>query len=177
NGRELAVVLTQSGSSQIYLVNTDGSDLRQLSRGGEINTEPAFSPDGRFIYFTSDRGGSPQIYRMNSNGSNTERVTFQGGYNSSAKLSPDGKNMTFITRDGGYRAAIMDLSSRQVLTLTDTGSDDSPSFAPNGQMILYETKAGGRGVLSAVSSDGRVKQRLRAQAGDVRQPAWGPVLR
>ncbi|AZN37402.1 Tol-Pal system beta propeller repeat protein TolB [Iodobacter ciconiae] len=177
NGRELAVVLTQSGSSQIYLVNTDGSDLRQLSRGGEINTEPAFSPDGRSIYFTSDRGGSPQIYRMNSNGSNIERVTFQGGYNSSAKLSPDGKSMTFITRDGGYRAAIMDLSSRQVLTLTNTSSDDSPSFAPNGQMVLYETKAGGRGVLAAVSSDGRVKQRLRAQAGDVRQPAWGPVLR
>jgi TolB protein len=177
NGRELAVVLTQSGSSQIYLVNTDGSNLRQLSRGGEINTEPAFSPDGRFIYFTSDRGGSPQIYRMSSNGSNTERVSFQGSYNSSAKLSPDGKNLTFITRDGGYRVAIMDLSTRQVQTLTDSGSDDSPSFAPNGQMILYEAKIGGRGVLAAVSSDGRVKQRLRAQAGDVRQPAWGPTLR
>lgn len=177
NGRELAVVLTQTGSSQIYLVNSDGSDLRQISRGGEINTEPAFSPDGRFIYFTSDRGGSPQIYRMTTSGGNTERVTFQGSYNSSAKLSPDGKNMTFISRDGGFRVAIMELATRQVQLLTDTGSDDSPSFSPNGQMILYEAKAGGRGVLAAVSSDGRVKQRLRAQAGDVRQPAWGPLLR
>lgn len=173
DGRQLAVVLTKDGGSHIYLVNTDGSDLKRLTTSGDINTEPVFGPDGR-IYFTSDRGGSPQIYRMNREGGNVERVTFGGAYNAGAKFSPDGKSMTFITRDGGYRVAVMDLANRQVMTLTDSGLDDSPTFAPNSQMILYET--GARGSLAVVSVDGRVKQRLKSQNGDVRQPAWGPML-
>jgi TolB protein len=68
----------------------------------------------------------------------------------------------------------MDLASRQVQVLTDTAKDESPSFAPNGRMILFATEVGGRGVLAAVSVDGRVKQRLSVQAADVREPAWGP---
>jgi TolB protein len=68
----------------------------------------------------------------------------------------------------------MDLASRQVQILTDSYKDESPSFAPNGRMILFATELGGRGVLSAVSVDGRIKQRLSVTAGDVREPAWAP---
>jgi TolB protein len=68
----------------------------------------------------------------------------------------------------------MDLATRQAQVLTEGNRDESPSFAPNGKMILYATEAGGRGVLAATSSDGRVKQRLSMQAADVREPAWGP---
>ena len=70
--------------------------------------------------------------------------------------------------------AVMDLASKQVQILTDSHKDESPSFAPNGRMILIATEMGGRGVLSAVSIDGRIKQRLSISAGDVREPAWGP---
>ena len=85
--------------------------------------------------------------------------------------------MTFITRNGGYRVAIMDLASKQAMMLTDGGDDDSPSFSPNGRMILYETLQGGRRTLAVVSSDGRVKQRIKTMSGEVRQPAWGPLLK
>jgi TolB protein len=71
----------------------------------------------------------------------------------------------------------MDLASRQVQVLTDSTKDESPSFAPNGRTILIATETGGRGVLSAVSADGRIKQRLTIAAGDVREPAWGPFLK
>jgi TolB protein len=71
----------------------------------------------------------------------------------------------------------MDLATRQTQILTDSDKDESPSFAPNGRMILYASEIGGRGVLAAVSSDGRVKQKLSVQAGDVREPAWGPFLK
>ena len=177
DGRQLAVVLTKDYGSQIYLVNVDGSNPRRLTQTGEINTEPSFTPDGRNIIFTSDRGGSPQIYRMSVSGGDVVRLTNSGPYNASAKLSPDGRSMTYITRSNGYRVAIMDLASRQSMVLTDTNADDSPSFAPNSQMILYETDVGRRGQLAIVSADGRVKQRLKAQGGEVRQPAWGPMLR
>jgi TolB protein len=177
-GDQMAVVLTLSGNSQIYLVNTDGSGTpRRISNSNSIDTEPVFSHDGSTIYFTSDRGGSPQIYRMPSTGGNAQRVTFDGSYNVSPRLSADGKTLVYVARnDGRYQIAIFDLATRQIQNLTDGSRDESPSIAPNSKMILYATDAGGRGVLSAVSSDGRVKQRLSIQAADVREPAWGPFV-
>ena len=178
DGGRLAVVLSKDGGSQIFTVNADGSGVQRISPGGGINTEPFFSPDGASLYFTSDRGGSPQIYRSSVSGGDVQRVTFEGSYNVSPRISPDGKNMAFITRrDGGFRLAVMDLASRQVQVLTDSHKDESPSFAPNGRMILIATEQGGRGVLSAVSVDGRIKQRLTISAGDVREPAWGPFIK
>ena len=178
DGRKLAVVLTKDGGSQLFTLNADGSGVARLTSSGSIDTEPQFSPDGQFIYFTSDRGGSPQIYRVPTSGGAAQRVTFEGTYNVTPRLSPDGKAMAFITRgNGGFRLAVMDLASKQVQVLTDSFKDESPTFAPNGRMILIATEIGGRGVLSAVSIDGRIKQRLSVAAGDVREPAWAPYQR
>lgn len=177
DGRRLAIVLTKDGNSQIYAVNADGSGLQRLTSSSGIDTEPRFSPDGGSIYFTSDRGGSPQIYRMSAGGGDAQRVTFEGSYNVSPRLSPDGKNLAFISRrDGHFQLAVMDLASKQVQILSDSRKDESPTFAPNGRMILFATDIGGRGVLSAVSIDGRIKQRLSVASGDVREPAWGPFF-
>jgi TolB protein len=177
DGTRLAVALSRDGGSQLYMISADGSGLRRLTNSSGIDTEPVFSPDGQSIYFTSDRGGSPQIYRMSANGGDAQRVTFEGTYNVSPRISRDGKSLAFITRNGGrFQVALLDLATRQQLILTDSDKDESPSFAPNGRMILLATVTGGRGVLSAVSSDGRVKQRLTMAAGDVREPAWGPFI-
>lgn len=175
DGRRLAIVLTKDGSSQIYGINVDGSGLQRLSQSSGVDTEPRYSADGAFIYFTSDRGGSPQIYRMSAQGGEAQRITFEGGYNVTPRPSPDGKSLAFITRrEGQFQLAVMDLASRQVMLLTDSRKDESPSFAPNGRMILIATEIGGRGVLSSVSIDGKIRQRLSNFAGDVREPAWGP---
>ncbi|MCZ7566745.1 MAG: Tol-Pal system beta propeller repeat protein TolB [Burkholderiales bacterium] len=177
DGRSLAVVLSREGGSQLFLMNADGSGARRLLSSSAIDTEPFYAPDGQSIYFTSDRGGSPQIYRVAAAGGPVERLTFDGSYNVTPRPSPDGKYLAFVRRDGGrFQVSVMDLASRQVRALTDTGRDESPSFAPNGRMILYATQVSSRGVLAAVSSDGGVKQRLSVPAGDVREPAWGPFL-
>ena len=177
DGSKLVVVLSREGGSQLFLINPDGSGLRRLASSPGIDTEPVFSPDGQTIYFTSDRGGSPQIYRMPAGGGEAQRVTFEGSYNVSPRISPDGRSLAYIARNGGkFQAALLDLATRQVQILTDSDRDESPSFAPSGRMILLATVNGGRGVLSAVSSDGRVKQRLSVTAGDVREPAWGPFI-
>jgi len=178
DGRRLAVVLTKDGLSQIYLLNADGSNPVRLTSSPSIDTEPFFSPDGQHVLFTSDRGGSPQIYRVSVAGGQPERLTFDGSYNVSPRYSPDGKSFTFIQRNGGqFNVAVQDSASRQATIVTDTGLDESPSFAPNGKLILYATEVRGRGVLAAVSSDGRVKQRLSTPQGDVREPAWGPFMK
>ncbi len=178
DGKQLAIVLTRDGGSQIYMINADGSGLKRLSYSSGIDTEPSFSPDGAWIIYTSDRGGSPQIYRMNTSGNSVQRLTFEGNYNVSPRFSPDGKSFTFIQRvSGSFHVALQDLATGQVQVLTDTRMDESPSFAPNGKMLLYATEISGRGILAAVSSDGRVKQRLSTQSGDVREPEWGPLLK
>jgi TolB protein len=133
-----------------------------------------FSPDGQWLYFTSDRGGTPQIYRIPLAGGQAQRITYEGGYNVSPAISPDGRLMAFIhRRDGRFHVAVMDLATRQMQVLTDTSFDESPSFAPNGKSILYATLIQGRGVLATVSTDGRIRQRL-SQTGDLREPAWAP---
>ena len=176
DGSYLALALTRDGDSQIYRINPDGSGLQRLTRSAGIDTEPFFSPDGQWLYFTSDRGGSPQIYRMPVAGGDAQRITFEGGYNVSPRVSPDGQSLAYISRNGGrFQATLLDLATRQIQVLTESDLDESPTFAPNGRQILLATIVGGRGVLTAVSADGRVKQRLTVSAGDVREPAWGPL--
>lgn len=179
DGRRLAVVLTKDGGSQIYLINADGSGQpTRLTVSSAIDTEPNFSPDGQSIIFTSDRGGGPQIYRIPVSGGQPQRLTFEGSYNVSPRHSPDGRSFTFIQRNGGrFNVAVQDFATRQVQVLTENGIDESPTFAPNGRMVLYASVVKGRGILSAVSSDGRVRQRFTEGGGDVREPAWGPLVR
>jgi len=178
DGRRLAVTLSKDGGSQLFLIPADGGPATRLTTTSAIDTEPNFSPDGRWIIFTSDRGGGPQIYRMPASGGQAQRITYEGSYNVSARHSPDGKSFTFIQRQGSrFSVAVQDFASQQVQLLTDGGIDESPSFAPNGRMILHASEVRGRGILAAVSSDGRVKQRFTESAGDVREPAWGPLIK
>ncbi len=178
DGKSLAVVLTRDGLSQIYAINADGSNVRRLTRSAGIDTEPVFSSDGKFIYFTSDRGGGPQIYRMNPDGSNVARVTFSGDYNVSPRVSPDGRLLAYVGRRGGrVQVHTLDMVTNQEQALTDTQLDESPSFAPNGRMLLYATDIGRRGILASVSVDARVRVRLSGPSGDVREPTWGPFIK
>lgn len=178
DGKHLAVVLSRDGSPQIYLIRSDGTDLRRITFSGAIDTEPSFSPDGKDILFTSDRGGSPQIYRMPVEGRTAERLTFEGGNNFSPRYSPDGKSFVFAHQiSGRFHVAIQDFQARQMQLLTEGGWEKRPSFSPNGRLVLFATEAQGRGILAIVSSDGRVKQRLSSQAGDIREPTWGPFLK
>lgn len=178
DGKRLAVALSRDGNTQVYLVNADGSGLRRLTNSPGIETEPQFSPDGKFIYFTSDRSGGPQIYRMTIDGTEPQRMTFNGSYNISPRVSPDGRTLAYVSRrDGRFQLHALDLASGQELRLSEGPNDESPSFAPNGRYLMYATESARRGTLAAVSSDGRVRYRLTTQAGDVREPTWGPFMR
>lgn len=178
DGRSLALTLSRDGNAEIYVMQLDTRVLRRLTSDPAIDTEAAWSPDGRDIVFTSDRAGTPQIYRMSASGGPAERLTFEGDYNARASYAADGKSITFISRSrGGFRVAVLQLDNRTAQVLTETSLDESPSFAPNGRMIIYATEVRGRGVLASVSADGRVRQLFKLEEGDVREPAWSPYNR
>ncbi len=175
DGKRLALTLSRDGNLEIYTLDLLSKRLKRLTRSTGIDTEPAWSADGKTIVFVSDRSGKPQVYRMSAEGGRAERLTFQGKYNARPSFSPDGKKITMVHGNAeGFHIAIMDLESGVLDVLTDGSLDESPTFAPNGSMILYATAAKRRGILSAVSTDGKVKQRLVLQQGDVREPAWAP---
>jgi len=175
DGRRLALTLSKDGNPDIFVVDVGGGGLTPLTRNSAIDTEPTWSPDGRWVYFTSDRAGGPQIYRVAASGGEAERITYEGSYNARPTVSPDGELLGMVTRVGGnFRIGVMDLKARSVRVLTDGSLDESPSFAPNGSMIIYAAKVNGKGELAAVSVDGRIRQRLAMQVGDVREPIWSP---
>ena len=179
DGQTLALTLSRDTGSQLYLVDRNGGNVRRITNSSSIDTEPTFSPDGRSIYFVSDRGGSPQVYRIPSVGGNAERITFGGSYNISPTISPDGRTLAFISRIGGaFRLHKLDLagSGAQPVALTESSDDESPSFAPNGRLIIYASKGQGRDVLMTTTLDGKIKARLVSTA-DVREPVWGPFGR
>ena len=155
--------------------------LKRITYNDAIDTEPNWSPDGKKIAFTSDRSGSPQIYEISIGKNKTKRLSFEGIYNARARYSPDGKFITLVHSTGGsYHIAILDLynSNSYINVLTKGPLDESPSFAPNGSMIIYATTGRRGGQLAAISVDGRIKQRLCVDyQGDVREPAWGPFLK
>jgi len=178
DGRRLVVTLSKEGGSQLFLINADGSGLTRLVTSPGIDTEANFSPDGQSILFASDRGGTPQIYRFTLLSRAIERLTFDGSYNVSPRAMPDGRGFVFVRREGGrFMIATHDYATRQEQVLTQGPLDESPSVAPNSKLVIYAAQQGGRGILAAVSSDGRVKTRLVSPAADVREPAWGPLPR
>jgi TolB protein len=177
DGKKLALTLsTRDGNLDIYTLDLASQALTRLTDDPGIDTEPQWTKDGS-LYFTSDRAGGPQIYRVGTQpGDKARRVTFQGVYNARPRLSPDESQLAFVTQeDGAYRIATLDLRGRGDLQVLTKGRFDvSPSYAPNGAVIIYASRDRGRGVLAMVSADGRVQERLVSSEGEVQEPAWSP---
>jgi TolB protein len=177
DGRRLAMTLSKDGNSEIYVLDLMSRELMRVTDHFAIDTEPAWSPDGQSLIFTSNRGGSPQIYRMPATGGPAARISVEGDYNARASYAQDGRSVVMVTRiNGAFRIGVLD-TERGVTRLLSNGSlDESPSFAPNGSMVIYATLHGGRGVLAAASVTGGGNQRLSQDTGQVREPAWSPFI-
>ena len=177
DGGRLAITLSKDGNPEIYVLRLADNSLQRITRHRAIDTEPNWSPDGGKLVFTSDRGGTPQIYEVDLQGGAPRRLTFDGSYFARPRYSPDGAGITVVYGSNNtYRIAYLDVASGSMSILTNGRLDESPSFSPNGSMIIYATNGPGGPELAAVSADGEVRQRLAWQDGEVREPAWGPFL-
>ncbi len=179
DGRKLVVTLGGvNGNPDIYILDVTSRQTRRLTTHRAIDTEGTWSPDGHHIYFTSDRSGGPQVYRISVDGGTPERISFEGSYNARPRLSPDGKKLAMVHNDrGNFRIAVMNIENKDLLVLSSGQQDESPSFAPNSDALIYATRQRGDGVLETVSADGLIRQQMALGQGDVREPVWSPFPR
>jgi TolB protein len=176
DGKSIAMTLSKDGNPDIYVLQLQNKSLRRITKHWAIDTEPSWMPDSRSLVFTSSRSGKPQLYSIRLEpAARPSRLTFEGNYNANATVSQDGKSIAFVHGKGNvFKIASLQLETRYMNVLTDGPLDESPEFAPNGSMIIYARQDKGKAVLAAVSADGRHKQKLVLEEGDVREPAWAP---
>ncbi|EPL7760995.1 Tol-Pal system beta propeller repeat protein TolB [Acinetobacter baumannii] len=176
DGKSMLFTASMNGNPEIYQMDLSTRQVKRMTNDSGIDTEARYTPDGKAFIFTSDRGGSPQIYRYDFGNGSVKRLTFKGSFNARGTLSADGKKIALVHRPSGsnYKVAIQDINTGIVNILTPTSLDESPSFSPNGQMVVYATREENRGLLSIMSTDGRFRMNLPSEQGEVREPAWAP---
>lgn len=176
DGQSMLFTASMNGNPEIYQMDLSTRQVKRMTNDSAIDTEARYTPDGKSFIFTSDRGGSAQIYRYTFADGSVKRLTFKGSFNARGTLSADGKKIALVHRPSGssYKVAIQDINTGITNILTPTSLDESPSFSPNGQMVVYATREGSRGLLSIMSTDGRFRMNLPSEQGEVREPAWAP---
>ncbi|BBP43742.1 Tol-Pal system beta propeller repeat protein TolB [Thiosulfativibrio zosterae] len=174
DGKQMAITLSKDGSADIYIMDLKTKNLRRLTTNWAIETEAVWSSNGRSLFYNSDRRGQPQIFQVFLDTGEERRVSFEGNYNANPEISPDGRYLAMVHGSGGFHIGVLDLYTNDFSIITKTFLDESPSFSPNGEMILYAMNRGGVGRLASVSVDGRITQIISSTSGQVREPAWGP---
>lgn len=176
DGKKLALTLSKDGSADIYIMDMQTKKLRRMTKNWAIETEAVWSANGRSLFYNSDRRGKPQIFQVFLDTGEERRVTFEGRYNANPEISPDGRYISMVHSADGFHIGVLDLYTNDFTVITQTFLDESPSFSPNGEMILYAMNRNGKGSLASVSVDGRITQYISVKSGEVREPAWGPFV-
>jgi TolB protein len=174
DGTRVAFTSTRDGNSEIYVTNRDGSNVRRLTNNPAIDSTPTWAPTGTQIAFTSDRSGSPQIYLIAADGLGAVQRLTSESYADRPTWSPAPYNeIAFASRNGpGFDIKIIDVATRAVKQLTfGEGSNESPSYAPNGRHIAFMSTRAGKAQIFTITRDGRnLKQVTRT--GNNYQPDW-----
>ena len=180
DGKYLSLTLYQDGNAEIYILRLRDRTITRMTNQFAIDTESSWSPKGNKILFTSGRSGSPQIYELDLRKLNpkAKRISFEGTYNAKASYLPNEEGVIFVHRsnDGLFHIALKYKRENFIRVLTEAKMDESPSVAPNGNMVIYGIKENDLSMLAGFSLSG-AKFKLPASDGEVREPAWSNFLR
>ncbi len=128
-------------NTDIFIAARDGSNARPLVPNSTLDYNATFSPDGKWIIFTSHRAGYADIYRVHPDGSQLERLTDDPAFDDQGTLSPDGKFLAFVSsRSGQADIWVLDLTTNKLRNITnDPAGDFRPSWSPDQQWIAFSS--------------------------------------
>ncbi|MEI7706505.1 MAG: DPP IV N-terminal domain-containing protein [Deltaproteobacteria bacterium] len=178
DGKRIAFTASVDGNSDVYVASADGSGIRRLTSDPGVDTSPTWSPDGKRIAFVSNRSGNPNIYVMDADGSNQKRLTFKGSYNQTPRWSPRGDQIAFTARDErkAFDVFLVSPDGGRVTRVTqDQGrTNEEPSWAPNGRLLVLSSDRGGKRQLVVANPAGDRQRALPSDGASPAAAAWGP---
>ncbi|MFC1574262.1 DUF5050 domain-containing protein, partial [Candidatus Latescibacterota bacterium] len=171
----IAFVSTRDGNYEIYVMNSDGTNLTRLTNNPSDDLAPSWSPDGSKITFSSKRDGNYEIYIMNADGTNQTRLTNNSVFDEDPSWSPDGSKITFSSkRDGSEEIFIMDADGSNQISLTNSAYDNYPSWSPDSAKIIFDSDKDGNKEIYFMNNDGSNQTRLTNNSAIDRNPYWSP---
>jgi TolB protein len=179
DGARIAFSSSRTGDPEIWVADANGGNLRRLTNFRGPDVSPTWNPrTNAQLAWVSGRTGLPQIYTMDLDGSNVQRIT-DGGYAVSPSWAPNGQLLAFSWNrkygpgdPGGVDIHVIDLASKNYLQLThESGSNDFPSWAPDGRHIVFERTIGGHSQIWSMLADG-TEQRELTRSGNNFMPNW-----
>jgi len=173
DGKSIAATLSWTGNSDIHIYHIETGKWTQFTHYRGIDTTPTWSPDGKWIAFASNRSGSPQIYKKAVAGGKAERISIKANYNTSPVWSPKGDRIAFITKKNWqYALATARMDGSGLRYLATGQAIESPSWSPNGQMLLYSAEDHGVRRIYRVPSWGGRPEVITSSRQDASDPAW-----
>ncbi len=183
DGKSILYTSEVDGNYEIYVMNADGTDARNLTNNPADDTDGVFSPDGSKIAFISTRDSHPEsglyvseIYLMDADGEHQQRLTNLGFRSNGITWSPDGQRIVFqsgMDVTGGLYS--VDVASGQVTRLTSNIFDGDPAFSPDGSHIAFDSYRNGDTDLFIVDSNGKNERQITKTPGGYNTtPQWSP---
>ena len=193
---QIAFVSHRDGNAEIYLMDVNGGNQRNLTNNRHNDFQPAWSPDGKRIVFVSNRDGHfignrpvSEVYVMDANGKNQQRLTNNPNDDLSPSWSPDSKRITFVSRrvDGDKHRHreiyVMDANGKNQQRLTNNPNDDlNPSWSPDGKRIVFSSVRDGHFIgkvritdeVYVMDTDGKNQQRITENRKNDWDLVWSP---
>lgn len=173
---KIAFVLKRGQASDIYTINFDGTDLARITKHQSITLSPRWSPDGKYISFTSYKDGNPDLYIKAMNVATAEKITSFEGLNLAGSWSRDGRKLLLtLSKDGNENLYMMDIDNRKLKRLTNNFAIDvSPAWSPDNKKIAFVSNRSGSPQIYIMDADGNNIRRLTYDGNYNTSPSWSP---
>ncbi len=172
---KIAFVSDRTGNREVFIMDYNGENERQMTKLKSTTLFPAVSPDRKMIAFTSYRDNNPDLF-IYFLGKGIKRIYHAEGIGSTPDFSPDGKLMVFsASQKGNTDIFLYKIESGETVRLTKSGAiDTSPRFSPNGKAIVFTSDRYGSPQIYIMDVDGLNVRKLNTVGSYNDQPCWSP---
>jgi len=172
----IAFVIKKKSGSDIFTMNYDASDLKNMTNDHSIVAAPRWSPDGRYFAFTSYKNGRPMVFLRHLKTGKEKTIASFSGLNLCGSFSPDGRKILLtLSKDGNEEIYALDIETMHLNRLTNSFSIDvSPAWSPDGRKIAFVSNRSGSPQIFVMDADGSNVKRVTFEGNYNTSPSWSP---